>query len=281
VGESVIALGDMGAAMAGGRELSGPVEVESFGQAVAMEDVVEDRKAAVEGFLVEEEAPERLAGGVVGGKDEDERELGPVGSEPVMGATIEEEEFTEAGTARTTAAMLALGSVAALGRDPGSPEPTSDGLAAEFDLVVLFEGFGKVTGIVERVFPAVKTSTCSRKSAGRAFEDCRPRLPWVMPVPPRVRTLALRRKTWRLLRASIGAAALADRPANVRWMTARRFTSASVKTGCCNIAPAYPRKLPEAPSVTLSLRSYPLTLSLCIHTSIYRHLTHHRGRVDW
>ena len=70
VGGFIVTLEDMGAAMAGGSELAGFVEVQGLREAVTPGDLVENTEAAVKRLLRVELTVQGHAGGVVGGEDE-------------------------------------------------------------------------------------------------------------------------------------------------------------------------------------------------------------------
>src|SRR6516225_1983203 len=107
----------LGAAVAGGDELAGAVEVEGAGQAEADEDLVTDLEAAVAVFLGLELAPQRLAGGVVAGQQQAAVRM--AGAEPGVRTAVEEQQLSGPRAAGAAAAVL----VAAAGRPGVASEP--------------------------------------------------------------------------------------------------------------------------------------------------------------
>ena len=65
-----------------------------------------------------------------------------------MRAAIDEDEFTKACPALTFAAVVTLRSMAPFGRDVGGPEPAAKSLRVDLDLVLFFQGFGKMVVVV-------------------------------------------------------------------------------------------------------------------------------------
>jgi len=98
------------------------------------EETVADGETAVPILLGLEAAAERFAGGVVAG--EQQADHGVVGSEPSMGAAVEEEQFPLA-LASLPATMMGLASAHG-SAEAGGPQEASERLVGDAD--ALFDG---------------------------------------------------------------------------------------------------------------------------------------------
>ncbi|MEO0081578.1 MAG: hypothetical protein ABIL25_04710 [candidate division WOR-3 bacterium] len=94
----VVTLEPMHAAVPGGGELTGPIEIQGPWEAVTAGNVIEENlKGVGKRFLGIEFAPNWPAGSVVGGEDEG---CGwAVGAKPGMGTAVNEDQLAEAGAA--------------------------------------------------------------------------------------------------------------------------------------------------------------------------------------
>jgi len=136
----------VGAAVAGGGELTGTIEIQRAGQAVLPDDMIEHLEAAVERFLGRKRAVERLSGGIVG--SENEGRLGQVRSKPPVRTTVDEDQLAETCPAFSTSPVVALRTVSALGWNIGITEPAPESFRVELDSVLLFQGFSEMAVVV-------------------------------------------------------------------------------------------------------------------------------------
>ena len=170
MGGLVVTLEAMGAAVPGGGELAGLIEVQGRGEAVLAADVVEYLEAGGQRLLGCEEAVEWHPGGIVGSQDEGG--MRPGRSKPRVRAAVDEDELAQACPALSFAAVVALGAMATLGRDVTVPEPAAESFAVDLESVLLFQSFGEVVVVVLGELAAMQLerllSETGRLGIGRA-----------------------------------------------------------------------------------------------------------------
>jgi len=143
-GRFVRALPRVNAAMTGGLELRGAVQVETLREAVFLEDFGEKEEASIAVFLLAKKTAQGLAGGVVAA--EEQRAGRMIVPEPMVRAAVEKEHFAFAGFAQAAFSMLAgfaNGSAFAL-----APEPAANRLVAKGNSLLFLQGFGEMGEVV-------------------------------------------------------------------------------------------------------------------------------------
>ncbi len=142
----LIPLSDMHAAVAGGGEVGGAIQVEGSWQATAGEDLQADLEATVEVLLVLEEAVEGFSRGIIGAQDQG----GDLGAEPRVGGAVEEEHLALLEGALPALAMDAL--ISDLAAEAQRTKPQPEGLAVNADIFLCLEDLGEVGEIEVEVF---------------------------------------------------------------------------------------------------------------------------------